>query len=145
MERITDLAGLKQQIAILEQKREAEKDAISNEVADFLESLKPVNLLKGLFHSVKESPDLKSDLLRGAVGLGTGFLTNKLLLGKLHGPLKAVLGMILPGLLTSAAVKLPIDGVKHKGISMLTNFLKSIKIKTEGGIEKQHETGESHL
>lgn len=128
METITDLAGLKMRIAYLEQKRENEKEAITNEFNGLLESLKPINLLKGLFNSVKKSPDLKSDIFHGILGLGTGFLTNKLLLGKLHGPLKKILGTVLQAGITNAAIRYP-ETIKEKGISLLTGFLKSIRLK----------------
>lgn len=141
---ITDLPGLKREIAILENKRDMEKDAISQEVSQFVESLKPINLIKGLFTSVKNSPDLKADILHGAVGLGTGFLTNKLLLGSLHGPLKKVLATVVQGFMTKAAISYP-ETIKDTGISLLTKFLKSIRINTEGGIEKQHADGSSQL
>lgn len=143
METITDIASLKKQIAFLEQKREVEKQAISEEVSNFLESIKPINLLKGLFSSVKNSPDLKADIIHGAIGIGTGFLTNKLLLGSLHGPFKKILGMVLQAGITNAAVKYP-DTIKSKGISLLTKFFKSIKIKSDG-INHQHINGESQL
>ncbi|RZJ30613.1 MAG: hypothetical protein EOO48_04480 [Flavobacterium sp.] len=135
---ITDITSLKAQIAVLEQKREAEKDAVTDEAKAFLVSLKPVNLLKGLFRSVNESPDLKSDILHGLVGLGTGFLTNKLLLGKMHGPLKKVLGMLLQVGITKAAVTYP-ETIKNKGLTLLANVLHSMKIKTpKYVVEQEH-------
>ncbi|HLA54487.1 MAG TPA: hypothetical protein VK623_00155 [Flavobacterium sp.] len=142
MEAITDLAGLKTRIAYLEQKRENEKDAISEEINHLVESLKPINLIKGLFNSVKKSPDLKSDILHGLIGLGTGFVTNKLLLGKLHGPLKGILGTVLQAGITNAAIRYP-DAIKEKGISVLTKFLQSIKFKPD--VDHQQMSAESQL
>jgi hypothetical protein len=134
---ITDLKSLRQQIALLEQKQETEKQAIEDGFQNLLESLKPVNLIKKLFHSVKESPDLKSDLLHAAIGLGSGFLTNKLLLGKMHGPLKKILGAVLPVVLTNAAVKYP-ETIKNKGLSFLAKMLGSMKIKPGSDVGHEH-------
>jgi hypothetical protein len=134
---ITDVTSLKKQIAFLEQKRENEKLAITQEFHSLLESLKPVNLIKGLFRSVKESPDLKSDLLHGAIGMATGFLTNKLLLGKINGPFKALFGTLLQAGITKAAVSYP-ETIKTKGLSFLINMLNSLKIKSGHEVEKQH-------
>ena len=143
MEIITDIASLKRQIASLELKREVEKQAVTEEVSDFLESIKPINLLKGLFTSIKNSPSLKADLVHGAIGVGTGFLTNKLLLGSLQGPVKKILGMVLQAGITNAAVKYP-EAIKSKGLSLLTNFFKSIKLKSDS-IAHQHLESESQL
>ena len=139
METITDIKSLKQRIAFLEQKRETEKQAITDGFSNLLESLKPVNLIKSLFRSVKGSPDLKSDIMHGIVGLGTGFLTNKLLLGRMHGPLKTVLSMLLNFGITKAAVSYP-ETIKNKGLSFLANVLHSMKIKSGGSVEKEHAT-----
>lgn len=138
MEKITDLTSLDTQIAMLEQRQENEKAAIESEFHNLMESLKPANLIKSMFRSVKESPDLKSDLLHGAIGLGTGFLTNKLLLGKIHGPIKMILSALLPTVITKAAVQ-NTDDIKEKGLSLLAKALRSLKIKNgEDVADDQH-------
>jgi len=130
MELITDLVSLKRQIAFLEQKQELEKSIISLEVNSFIESLRPINLIRGLFRSINSSPDVKSDILHGIVGLGTGFLTNKLLLGSFHGPIKKILATVIQAGITNAAVKYP-ETIKNKTISFLTKFLQKAKFKTD--------------
>lgn len=144
MEPITNLIGLKTRIAELELQREADKEEIKLEVSGFLESLKPANLIGRIFKSVKESPDLKNDLMHGAMGLATGFITNRLFLGSAKGPLKKILAWVVQSGMTSAAIKYP-EEIKEKGISWLTRFLQSIKIKTDDGIESQHASGSSQL
>jgi hypothetical protein len=134
---ITDIASLKKQIALLEQKRDDEKHAITAEFHNLLESLKPVNLLKSLFRSVKESSDLKSDLLHGAIGMATGFVTNKLLLGKINGPFKALFGTLLQAGITKAAVSYP-ETIKTKGLSFLINILNSLKIRPGHEVDQEH-------
>jgi hypothetical protein len=131
METITDRSTLKKRIAFLEQRREDEKHSISNEFAALKESLRPANLIRKLFHSVKESPDIKTDIMHGLLGLGTGFLTNKFLLGKLHGPFKKILATVLQAGITNAAVKYP-EAIKEKGLSLLAKFFKAIRIKDVG-------------
>src|SRR6476660_5133559 len=103
-----------------------------------MESLKPANMLRKLFRSVNESPDLKADMLKGAIGLGTGFLTNKLLLGKINGPFKAILATILPAVMTKAAVEVP-EKLKENGLSFLSKTLRSMKIQSsEDRTDGQH-------
>jgi hypothetical protein len=58
------------------------------------ESIKPINLVKNLFHEVTSSPEIKNDLVSNAIGLGTGFITKTLLLGFSHNPIKKAIGTL---------------------------------------------------
>jgi len=58
------------------------------------ESVRPINLVKKLFHEVTASPEIKNNLVGNVIGLGTGLLSKKLLLGSLHNPVKKVLGTV---------------------------------------------------
>jgi len=58
------------------------------------ESVKPINLVKNLFHETISSPEKRNDFLGKIIGFGTGFLSKKLLLGSTHNPIKKVLGTI---------------------------------------------------
>jgi len=138
MQTLNSLQTLEVHIASLEHKQKEQKEAITAEVHDFMESLKPANMLRKLFRSVNESPDLKADMLKGAIGLGTGFLTNKLLLGKINGPFKAILATILPAVMTKAAVEVP-EKLKENGLSFLSKTLRSMKIQSsEDRTDGQH-------
>lgn len=141
MEVLTTYDELVRKIESVQLRRDQEKDALQAEFTEFKESLKPVNIIRGFFQELKSS-DVKADILKGAMGLATGFLTNKLLLGRLGGPLKTAMSAVIPGLFTSLAVKTP-DTLKEKGLSMLYNFLQSIKIKTKA--EKQYEAADGSL
>lgn len=129
METISNVSGLKQRIAFLEQKRNYEKDEIASEFTELKESLRPANLIKNFIKSIKKSPEVKADLIHGAVGLATGFLTNKMLLSQFHGPWKRIIALLVQAGIVNVAVKYP-DTIKSKVISVLTGFLKSIRLKT---------------
>ena len=136
MQKLNSLQTLEVHIADLERRQKAQKEAITTEFQDFIESLKPANMLRKLFRSVNESPDLKTDIVKGAIGLGTGFLTNKLLLGKINGPFKALLATVLPAVMTKAAVDVP-EKIKENGLSFLAKTLRSMKIQSSD--DKTHE------
>ncbi|HEX9979815.1 MAG TPA: hypothetical protein VGB50_04530 [Flavobacterium sp.] len=140
MAAITDISSLERRISELEQQRDAEKTAIKAEVSDFLESLKPANLATAFLHSVRTSPELRSDILHGAVGLGTGFLTNKLLLNKFHGPFKSVVATLVQAGITNAAIKYP-EEIKSKIVNVATKILQAMKFKTEPEINHEHTAG----
>ena len=127
---IIDQLTLAQAIAVLEIRQSEEKLLIKEETSEFVDSLKPINLLRSVVRSVRDSPETKEDILHGVVGLGTGFLANKVLLGSLQGPLKKILGFIMQSAITSASVKYP-EVIKNKGIDIFKNFLHAIKIKPD--------------
>lgn len=125
---IIDHLTLSQAIAVLEIRQKEEKLLIKEEATEFVESLKPVNILRSVVRSVKDSPETKEDIIHGIVGLGTGFLANKVLLGSLHGPLKKILGFVMQAAITNISVKYP-EVIKNRGLDIFKNFLQAIKIK----------------
>src|SRR5450755_4002558 len=64
----------------LELKASRQKNEMQESFNSLSENLKPINLIKGGVRSVF-SGDNKEDLLKAAIGLGSGFLSRKLLLG----------------------------------------------------------------
>ena len=127
---IIDQLALSQAIAVLEIRQTQEKFLIKEEVSEFVDSVKPINILRSVVKSVRDSPETKEDIIHGVVGLGTGFLANKVLLGSLHGPLKKILGFVMQSAITSATVKYP-EVIKNKGVDLVKNFLNAIKIKKD--------------
>ena len=132
---IIDQLSLSQAIAVLEIRQREEKFLIKEEATEFVDSLKPVNLLRSVVRSVRDSPETKDDIIHGVVGLGTGFLAKKVLLGSLQGPLKKILGFVMQSAITSATVKYP-EVIKNKGIDIFKNFLHAIKIKPDSDKEE---------
>lgn len=90
------------------------------------ESMKPINLVKNLFHEVTASPEIKRDLVSNAIGLGTGFLTKTLLLGTLHNPVKKVFGTVFEFAVANLVSKHS-DGIKLIGGNLLKHFFKKSK------------------
>ncbi len=127
---IIDNLTLSQAIAVLEIRQKEEQLIIKTESLELVDSLKPINILRSVVKSVRDSPETKEDIIHGVVGLGTGFLANKVLLGSLHGPLKKILGFVMQSAITSATVKYP-EVIKNKGIDIFKNFLHAIKIKPD--------------
>ena len=70
-----------------------------------LESLKPANILKHTIHEVQESTELKHNLLKVALGLGAGYFSRKLIIGKSAGLLKKALGTALQYGITNFVAK----------------------------------------
>ena len=87
------------------------------------ESVKPINLVKNLFHEVTASPEIKNDLVSNAIGLGTGFLTKTLLLGFSHNPIKKVLGTVFEFAVATVVSKHS-DKIKLVGGNLFNHFFK---------------------
>ena len=90
------------------------------------ESLTPWNLIKGTFNDIKESPDLKTNLLNAAIGLTTGFVTKKVLIGGSHNPLLRILGTLVEVGVAGAVAKHP-DGLKSAGLSLFKKIFSRVK------------------
>ena len=88
---VTNSNELASAIAELEQKAAAQKRDIRETYAAVSENLKPLNLVKSGVRSVF-SRENQGDLLNGLIGLGTGFLSRKLLVGKKNGVIGKTVG-----------------------------------------------------
>jgi hypothetical protein len=78
------------------------------------ESLKPANLLKSTFLEVASSPFSIGNILSTAVGLGTGFLSKKIVIGASGNIFKKLFGSVLQLGVTSVVAQHP-DAVKSIG------------------------------
>ena len=87
------------------------------------ESVKPINLVKNLFHEVTASPEIKNDLVSNAIGLGTGFLTKTLLLGFPVLSIKKVLGTVFEFAVATVVSKHS-DKIKLVGGNLFNHFFK---------------------
>lgn len=59
------------------------------------ESLKPANLIKSTFKDLTSDSGVRKDVIGGAIGLATGYLSKKVIMGATHNPISYILGNIL--------------------------------------------------
>lgn len=81
---IKNCHDLEKAIAELEFKAEVQKKDIEETFSVVSENLKPLNLVRNGVRSVF-STEHREDLVNALIGLGTGFLSRKLLLGRAKG------------------------------------------------------------
>ncbi len=115
-------------ILIQEMKYDNDLEQLKNQFNVAYESVKPINLIKNLVHKVTASPEIKRDLLTNVIGLSTGFLTKKLLLGTLHNPVTKVLGTVFEFAVANFVSK-HTNGFKTIGGNLLKHFFNKNKIK----------------
>jgi hypothetical protein len=95
MRKETQLESINAKIMALENKQREEIFELKIQAATIYDSLRPLNLIKKLFTNTVSSPDIKHNVLNNAVGLATGFLSKKLLVGASLNPVKILLGNVL--------------------------------------------------
>lgn len=95
IEIVESTADLKAAIKRLERKRSVMEDDLQEKFHEILEELKPANILKTTIREVQESVPLKHNLLKVALGLGAGYFSRKLVIGKSAGFAKKALGTAL--------------------------------------------------
>lgn len=95
MQTVNNTYDLDAAIKKLESKRELMEEDLQDQFHLILEGLKPTNILKNTLHEVQQSTTLKHNLLKVALGLGAGYFSRKLVVGKSAGLVKKALGTAL--------------------------------------------------
>ena len=95
MEIVQSTGDLKAAIKRLERRRTVIEEDLQDRFQEILEGLKPANILKTTLREVQESVPLKHNLLKVALGLGAGYFSRKLIVGKSAGIVKKALGTAL--------------------------------------------------
>ena len=95
LEIIANTSDLSTAIKRLERRRNFLGEDLKDHFHIVLEELKPTNILKNTLHEVQESTTLKHNLLKVAIGLGAGYFSRKIVVGKSAGIVKKALGTAL--------------------------------------------------
>lgn len=104
---IANTSQLSEAIKKLETKRKLQEEDIQEHAHDLLINLKPTNILKHTLAEVQESTSLKHNLLKVAIGLGAGYFSRKMIVGKSAGIVKKALGAAVQYGLTNFIAKKP--------------------------------------
>jgi hypothetical protein len=126
--RVTPKDELARAIAELERKEAIQKKEIQESYAAVSESLKPLNLVKSGVRSIF-SGENKEDLVNGLIGLGTGFLSRKLLLGRSNGIVGKTVGKAIQWGMAGFVSK-NADKIKEKAGDIIDRLFKKKKQPT---------------
>lgn len=107
MENITTSAGLKNAIQRMEYRQVENGQRLEEDFFVVIESLKPANLLRNAMGNIVTTPNLVDNILGGALGLVSGYLTKKLAIGGSGNIIKKLLGTILQFGVTSVVAQHP--------------------------------------
>lgn len=114
MQKITSTAELKNAIQLLEIEQAIKGQLLKEQFYRTRESLKPLNLLKGALKDIASSPYLIDDILGAAMGLATGYLSKKLVVGASGNMFKKLIGSVLQLGVTNVVAQHP-DAIKSFG------------------------------
>lgn len=95
MNKIHNADDLKKAIKILESKKDVDELALKNQFHETYQTFKPANILKNTVAEVSSSTQFRHNLLNVALGIGAGYLSKKLVIGKSAGLLKKIAGTAL--------------------------------------------------
>lgn len=96
---------LKEAIQLLKLKQDQDLLELKDQYFYTYESLKPANLIKTAIGHLAHSSEFKANVLSNVVGLATGYLSKKILIGSTHSPVKRILGTLLQFVITTAVSK----------------------------------------
>jgi hypothetical protein len=87
--------ALDERILMLESRKEYEMQLLKDHLHETFESLKPINIIKSTFRDLTASPEVKHNVVNSLIGLASGYLSRKIIIGSTHNPIKKVAGRIL--------------------------------------------------
>lgn len=126
MEKVNLDDFVKAEIYRLKLKQKLELASLKSQLHTTFEQLKPINLLKQTFSEVSESPEMKSQLLNSGIGLLTGYLSKKLMIGNTSNPIKNILGTIVEFIIANVVAKYS-ESILENGENILQLFLGKVK------------------
>lgn len=105
LEVIASASDLTTAIKRLERRKILQEEQLRDDMHTILESLKPTNILRHTLNEVRESTPLRNNLFKVALGLGAGYFSRKMVIGKSAGIVKKALGTALQYSITQFVAK----------------------------------------
>ena len=127
MENITSATELKIAIQILEVEQEMKVQLIKEQLILAHDSIKPINLLKSTVNDFVTSPYLIDNVLGGAVGLATGYISKKIVIGASGNLFRKLLGVVMQFGVTNVVAQHP-DGIRSIGQYIYQHILPKKKL-----------------
>ena len=124
--KITTASQLDLAILELEQRRTIQEKDLIEHFNFTYQSFRPLNLIKNAIEDIAGSPEIRDNVINAAVGVGTGFVTKKLLVGKSPSLFKKILGGAVEFVVANVVAK-HTDDIKAYGTGFINRFFKNKK------------------
>ena len=130
MQKITPTDELKNAIQLLEVEQAAKWLVLKEQFHLTYESLKPVNLFKSTLNEVASSPYLIDNIIGNAVGLATGYLSRKIVVGASGNKFRKLIGFILQFGVANFVAHRP-DAIKSIGHFIIQHVFRKKEMNSE--------------
>jgi len=114
MQSITSIVELKNAILLLEIEKADKGRILKEQFYLTYESLKPINMIKSTLKELFSGPDLIDNLLGATMGLASGYLSKKIVIGTSHNIFRRLFGSLVDFGITNLVTQHP-DGIKSIG------------------------------
>jgi hypothetical protein len=121
-------ARLQGTIQLLKEEQDYKRQLLIEQLAISYESLKPVNLITRALSEITTSPDLTKNVVGTLIGLASGFLSRKILVGTSANLFRKLLGSVLQFGVTNVVAQHP-DTVKSLGRLILDQIIRMRETK----------------
>ncbi|OFX28065.1 MAG: hypothetical protein A2033_05920 [Bacteroidetes bacterium GWA2_31_9] len=95
MQNIKSSVELKNAILLLEIDRSIKEQLLKDQFHVIYESVRPINIIKNTIKDITSSPILSENLLGSMIGLATGFISKKIVVGSSGNIFKKLLGSVI--------------------------------------------------
>jgi hypothetical protein len=130
MQNISCISELKNAIQVLEDEQAIKEKVLKEQFYLTYESLKPVNLLRSTLKDLVSSPSLIDDLIGAIIGLSSGFLSKKIIVGASGNIIRKLLGTFLQFGVTNVVAQHP-DAIKSFIQFVIQHLFRKKEIKPE--------------
>jgi hypothetical protein len=130
MQTITNAAELQKAIQLLQEEEVVKRKLLQEEFRNTVESFRPINLLKKAVKDVSASSELMDNIIGHVAGLASGYLSNKIFVGKSGNLLKKIIGVILQLGISKVVSQHP-DAVRSLGRFVIDFFLRKKETDSE--------------
>lgn len=114
IQNISNATELKSAIEFLEIEKKVKELLFKEQVLLSYEKMKPANLIKTTLNDVVTSPNLLDNIIGASVGMATGYLAKKIVIGTTGNFIKNIIGSILQVGVTKVVAQNP-DAIKSFG------------------------------
>lgn len=107
MDKINSAVLLKEAIVNLEIRKIEQGKLIKEQFNVIKENLRPANIIQNTLDEVRNSPKVRSNLFGALIGLGAGYISKKIVAGRVGNPFRRVLGNVLQIGITAVMARKP--------------------------------------
>lgn len=133
MQTINSTAGLRASIQLLEVENSIKGQLLMDQLFITYESLKPVNLLKYTLNEISSSPNIIDNLSGTAMGLLSGYLSKKVIVGSSGNIIRKIIGSLLQFGVTNIVAQNS-DFIKSFGLTLFQHFIHRNEVSSKSHV-----------